>query len=659
VPGLGLIGPGAVAVLAFSSALGDARAEEVIELGNVVVTATRTGEDASETLSGSTALSRDRLDVEKLGGSVSDIMTLVPGVTTQTTANDPGTGINIRGMQDFGRVNVMIDGARQNFQKNGHQANGTFYLDTQMLKTVDVTRGPTSSIYGSGAIGGVVNFTTIDADDVLTDGDAFGARLRTMYEYNGTGPLVHGELAARPSELFDIAVAGTWSTIADYRTGDGTTIESAQDLLSGLLKARIRPTEDQEVTLSGLRYHNSFDSSATVASEATSDTLSAGYRYTPEDEGLWDLSAKLYYTGTSFDQAEHAAGVAVSEQSFEIGTTGVDLFNTSRFDTGAVGHELTYGFDAFRDQVETDDPTGTSDDLTPSGTRTAWGAFIQDRVGFGEWLEIIGAVRYDSYSMHNDVISSGGGRVSPKLTVGVTPWDPVTVYATYAEGYRAPALTETLIDGMHPPPVSNGRFFPNPDLRPEVARTIEAGVNLRFDDAFAAGDRARLKAGVFRNDVDDYIDQVFVMFPIPGGYQYQNVAEARVEGFEIEGSYDAGVFFAGFSGQILNGTDLITGEPLQKVPPRRLVATLGMRAFEERLTLGTTVTAVAAKPEAGDLGFVGEAYTIVDLFASYRIGERAAANLALNNIFDRQYTQYLNGSPSPGFNGRLSVTIEF
>ncbi|WP_353653274.1 TonB-dependent receptor domain-containing protein, partial [Escherichia coli] len=67
-----------------------------------------------------------------------------------------------------------------------------------------------------------------------------------------------------------------------------------------------------------------------------------------------------------------------------------------------------------------------------------------------------------------------GSRLSPKITVGVTPWQPVTFYASYAEGYRAPALTETLIDGFHPPPLSAGRFFPNPDLKPEIAHNIEA-----------------------------------------------------------------------------------------------------------------------------------------------------------------------------------------
>ena len=87
----------------------------------------------------------------------------MPGVTTQENQNDPGQAINIRGLQDFGRVNVLVDGARQNFQSTGHGANGVFYLDPELIGGVDITRGPVSTIYGSGAIGGVVAFRTRSA----------------------------------------------------------------------------------------------------------------------------------------------------------------------------------------------------------------------------------------------------------------------------------------------------------------------------------------------------------------------------------------------------------------------------------------------------------------------------------------------------------------
>ncbi len=632
--------------------------EEPTVLEEIVVTATRLGERVFETLSGSSALSREQLSVEMPGAPVSEIVTLIPSVSTQTSADDPGTAINMRGLQDFGRVNVLVDGARQNFQKNGHEANGTFYLDTNMLKSVEVTRGPTATVYGSGAIGGVISFTTIDADDVLQEGATKGGRVKLGWDTNGPGPTVHGEAAARIGDGADFVVAGTWFKPDDYKSGDGTEVDSAQDLRSGLAKARFRPTDDQEITLSASRYFNTFENGTTTLLrdiDVTVDTLTAGYRYTP-DSDFWDLSAKIYYSGTLSDQ-EGTGDLTGDNQSFKVGTTGLDLFNTSTFDTGAVTHEVTYGGDVFRDKVSTEDEFGSSDDLTPPGTRVAYGAFVQDKLTW-EWLEVIGALRYDGYSLENDETHTDGSRLSPKLTVGVTPWDPVTFYGGYSEGYRAPALTETLIEGFHPPPVV-GQFFPNPDLEPEVAHTIEGGVNLRFQDLFTGSDQLGVKLGVFRNDVDNYIDQVFIMFPIPGGYQYQNIAKARIKGFEFEASYDAGFMFAGLAGQILDGENLTTGGTLQKVPPFRAVTTLGFRALDDRLTAGTRLTVVGKKDEDVSTGFIGEAYELVDLFAQFEINETTTANLALNNIFDREYTQYLNADPSPGFNAKASLTMKF
>ncbi|WP_438755066.1 TonB-dependent hemoglobin/transferrin/lactoferrin family receptor [Pararhizobium sp. O133] len=652
-------GPASNPAFAQDAEATEAPAEDLSENGTVleklVATATRLGEAVYDTLSGSSAVTRDELDVTMPGAPVSQIMTLIPGVTTQTSADDPGTAINMRGLQDFGRVNVMVDGARQNFQKNGHEANGTFYLDTNMLKAVDVTRGPSAVVYGSGAIGGVVNFTTIDADDVLLDGADQGGRIKLGLDTNGFGPTVHGEAAIRMEDAADFVIAGTWFKPDDYRSGDGETIESAQDLRSGLAKARIRPTDDQEISLSATRYFNTFENGSASVREVdvTVDTYTAGYRYTP-DSDFWDLSAKVYYTSTLSDQS---AAIGDSAQSFDVGTAGFDIFNTSTFDTGSLTHELTYGADVFRDRVTTVDPAGSSDDLTPSGTRVAYGSYVQDKISFDDWLEVIGALRYDGYSLKDDDISVDGQHLSPKITVGVTPWEQVTFYTTYAEGYRAPAITETLIDGFHPPPVM-GQFFPNPDLRPEVAHTIEAGVNLRFDDVFAT-DQLRVKLGVFQNDVDDYIDQVFQRFPIPGGYQYQNIAKARIKGFEFEANYDAGTVFAGLSGQVLDGENLTTGGPLQKVPPFRVVTSLGFRALDERLTAGTRLTIVGRKDDDLATGFVGEAYQLVDVFANFEVNDTTTANLQLNNIFDGEYTQYLNADPSPGFNAKASLTIKF
>lgn len=626
----------------------------VLDLDAITVTASPGGEPAYGALSPTTIWTRGALEPLQ-ADTVTEVLTLIPSVNTQTTPADAGTAVSVRGLQDFGRVNVLVDGARQNFQKSGHGANGTFFFDTEMLRAVDVTRGPTSGVNGGGAIGGVVNFSTLDADDVLQGGETVAASLKAKAESNPESILLHGEAAARLSDRADVAVAGTWRDAGNYETGNGEEVIAAQDMLSGLAKARFTPDDDQEITLSALHYDSGFDSafSEALTSRARSDTFTLGYHWDPT--ASWaDLTAKVYYTTT---QQERKADDGRTR--FEIGTLGGDIHNTSRFVIGSMAHELTYGGDIFHDAVETRDPHGTSDDLTPSGDRLVYGAFVEDRIAVTERVELVGALRYDGYDLTGDDIANSGGRLSPKITLGYMPFTPVTVYATYAEAYRPPSLTETLIDGFHPPPVTTGRFLPNPDLKPEVARNIEAGVDFAFDGVVTPSDSLNVKLGVFHNRVEDYIEQVFEYFPIPGGYQYQNIAEATIQGFEFEARYDAERAFAGLSGQVMSGVDSRTGDQLTSVPPNRLTAIAGIRALDGDLEAGTRITFVGAKRDAEMLGLVGDPYQTVDLFATWKVNPRTDASLYFANIFNEQYTQYPNGSPSPGLNAKVSLTTRF
>ena len=128
---------------------------------------------------------------------------------------------------------------------------------------------------------------------------------------------------------------------------------------------------------------------------------------------------------------------------------------------------------------------------------------------------------------------------------------------TYAEGYRAPALTETLVSGIDPS-IPQFTLLPNPGLQPEIGKTKEFGVNLRYNDVLRAGDQFRAKFNIYRNDVTNYIDLKY-LGPFQTGQsgqrclnlvaffceQYQNIPQRRVfEGIEFETSYDAGAWFA-------------------------------------------------------------------------------------------------------------------
>lgn len=667
-----------------------------IALDGIVVTSTKTSEAAIDALSGTSVISKEQLDQQFQADKASTFLMTLPGVTTSETARDTATAINLRGLQDFGRVNVLIDGARQNFQRTGHNADGFFYIDPEMIKRVDITRGPSATIYGSGAIGGVAAFDLIDADDILKPGEMSAVRTRTRYSTNGDGRLASGTGAVKVGN-FDVVgqLNGRWSN--EYEDGSGKEVANSGDTTkSGMAKARWRPALGHQFTGTIVDYNSEFvDTTATGgsprATEVNNQQYSLGYTFSRPDSPLVDFSAKVYRNNTEVEQRRltaifippgtpgFPAGVNIpvgAKRTFNVDTVGTDVHNTSRFTFGSTKLALTYGGDVFRDEVKNNDPFEGGDVFTPSGERTVGGAFVQSRLTFFDKIDLITALRYDTYSLSGTVITGGGtqdldtdgDRVSPKITLGVTPVKGITVFGTYAEGYRAPAVTETFISGFHPQPGPPFEFLPNPFLRPEVAHNLEAGVNFKFDSVVTTGDAFRARVVVFRNKVDDFIDPTLSPpgpgFP-SGSYQYQNISQATLEGVEVEAMYDAKAWFAGVAAHHIRGTNEDTGEGLYSVPADRVVLTAGFRALEQRLTAGGRVHFVAAQDRLPS-AFAGaavitpsEAYTLVDLFAQYEISENATLNLNVDNLFDVNYRQYLDQNNSPGLSARVGMTIRF
>ena len=274
-----------------------------IPLDGIVVTSTKTPEAAIDALSGTSVISKEQLDQQFQADKASTFLMTLPGVTKSETARDTATAINLRGLQDFGRVNVLIDGARQNFQRTGHNADGLFYIDPEMIKRVDITRGPSATIYGSGAIGGVAAFDVIDADDILRPGEMSAVRTRTRYSTNGDGRLASGTGAVKVGN-FDVVgqLNGRWSN--EYEDGSGKEVANSGDTnKSGMAKGRWRPAPGHQFTGVIIDYNSEFvDTTATGgsprATEVNNQQYSLGYTFSRPDTPLVDFSAKVYQNDT-------------------------------------------------------------------------------------------------------------------------------------------------------------------------------------------------------------------------------------------------------------------------------------------------------------------------------------------------------------------------
>lgn len=663
---------------------------QTVMLDAITVTATKTAEAVSDALAASSVIGTGQIEQTR-ATSAAELFRATPGVWFQNRADDPSQSVNIRGLQDFGRVAVLIDGARQNMQRTGHSANGQFYIEPNTIAGVDITRGPVANVYGSGAIGGVVYFRTKDADDILKPGEKWAVESLGEFSTNkGWNTYLQG--AVRAGDNVDLFFGGTYRDQSDYKDGHGDKLQnSGYDVWTGTAKATLRPADGHTIKFGYTQYESDFDSGqkpSTIYGTGVLNQIATGrwQYYKPEDR-IFNWNANAYWTRTSTDQTLLAnpsvAGSAVGDfRNFNIETLGFDVNNTSRFDTGALHHAVTFGVDGFQDKVDT---TGFGNVFTPGGERDVFGSFAQLKTSYSTWLEFISAVRFDSYRLESPTATASGDRVSPKFTVGITPFKGFQPYITYAEGYRAPATTETLIAGPHPIAAAPFTFLPNPTLKPEIGKNKEVGINLKYDDIFQLGDRFRGKVNVYRNDVDDYIDIVGVFFGAagqdgtvcttpnfaggfaPGCTQYQNIGNARLEGGEFETMYDTGKWFIGLAGSRVRGKNKDNGDPLATVPPDFLTTTIGTRLLNNRMIVSARWQAVGPKKadqiptdsQGRSIYAPVGSFDVVSLYLGYQINENATLGLAVENLFNEQYARYTQVFASPGGPPGTPPTIAF
>jgi hemoglobin/transferrin/lactoferrin receptor protein len=628
-----------------------AKKDRVTLLDRITISATRIKEAVIDALAAESSI--DEVELERIQpDTAADIFRTTPGVAASMNGDDPATAINIRGLQQYGRVVVTLDGARQDYWRVGH-GSGSFYVEPELIKEATVIRGPVSNAYGSGSIGGVVSFETKDAGDFLRSDETWALSQRLGYETNGDGYTASTTGAYRFSEDADIIGNIVYRDRDAYEDGNGDEVPwTGEKVTSGYFKMTLRPADGHEIKLGAIV--QGYNDYITGSSGSTSPTLSrydadtsnqtytASYTWQPDDNPLIDLEANVYYNRTRADQSQVWPPASIGNfRYYDVSTTGFNIRNSSRFDAGNMAHTITYGVDYY--YLE-----GSSDaSHFGAGEQQGYGGFLQWQGDYSNWLQLIAAIRYDGYQLDGETrtvppvdASISGSRWSPRLTIGITPVTGFQIYGTYAEGYRAPGLQDVFRGGgAHG---SGDSYIPNLLLKPETARSWEAGVNLKYDDVFIAGDRLRAKLNFFYTDVDDYIDVDLTTVPRTA----INIGDARLKGFEAEGIYDYGWGFVNLSGalidaKILNG--VYAGQPLNNTPLDRFSATLGFRAFEDKLTFGAQYLSVGKitrtdRSHPDDPPEEDDGFDLVNVFANWQINDNLKLDFGIDNLFNEAYT---------------------
>lgn len=622
-----------------------------------------------------------------------DILTGIPGVYYQNDGQ-PGLSVSVRGMQNFGRVAVNIDGARQDFAAGGHGASGATYIDPLLLSGLDVTRGTVTSSDGAGAIGGVVSLHTIDYDDLVKAGQTEGFKATAIggtNGYDGAGMLAG---AAQINDHVNLVGAFSLRSSGNYKDGSWHTVPAtAQKLQSGLIKLNIKPDSAQTLKLEDIIYHNDFGGGMEGVyshSSLVTNTAIAKYHLAPRDNPWLDFHLQGAYTRTvlktTTDPWVGFTPVPEEHQNVTLDTLSTQANNISRFDLGPVNTQIDYGADYIHDQVKTTSSSGHNGE-TPKGVRQLAGAFA-DAHFFWNIFELTTGARVDHYTLSgsgNNTFAGipGGLNVGPfdvhKSATGFSPrvrlaadilpgWQ---VYGSYALGYRPPSTNEALTNGTHPG-LSFINFVPNPNLSPETSHGWEAGTKLAYHDVLGANDKLTLSTDYFYTKIRNYIDQTYVMTfgpsPIPNyGYYYANMHGITVsQGLEAEGDYESDYGFAHLSySNILTKLPATGGGgQIYTAPPRNVfVATLGLKLLDQKLTLGERTSMTSKTQNQGNMPaytnqFV-QGYVVEDLFANYQVLDRVSLFSNIDNVGNKKYySDGIASIASPGITAKFGITVQ-
>ncbi|QUJ68736.1 TonB-dependent hemoglobin/transferrin/lactoferrin family receptor [Photobacterium sp. GJ3] len=630
----------------------------------------------------------DVVDLKQLDetqpNSVAEALKFEPNISI-AGGNVPGNqSVNIRGLEG-NKILQIVDGNRQNFD---YDHRPSYFLDPSLLSKIQVIKGPISSLYGSGAIGGVVVQNTINATD-LVDGEGLGGRIKTGYQDNGDVWTNTAAIAQQAGRI-DWLVAGSVRDTGVMEQGNGYQLYGTESTDStGLAKLNWQANDANRLGFS-LRYSDrdghppvvgTTDPAAvnTLIDRATEDhNVSLSYQFNPAN-ALIHLDTRVYYNQTEISET---AATGTGKDLSKIKTTGFSATNQS--DLGAL--QIYTGVDGYQDKLNAKRGNGEQGRPTPpdGAKTTTLGAFAYVNYALTDTIGLDAGVRYDTFKAEADGQQDNDeSAVSPSAGISWQAASWMQWSLRYDEAFRAPTTTELYMDGTHFTmfsipgigPVTN-TFIPNPDLKPEKAQNIELKGQFDFENLIAE-DRLSLTAAVFRNEVEDFINYEVIApteaammgcimgsgsgIGCAGTSRSVNVDRAELKGYELSAAYQIANLTAGVSYGQTRGKDKSDGSWLNNVPADKWVAQLEYALWQIDTNVGTRAL-FASEQDRVSGNETYDSYNTVDFYATWEPLSNLdglKVDFTVANAFDENYRIAWNEVYQPGRSFRLSAQYTF
>jgi len=573
----------------------------------VVVTATRTEQPLQEALASVELIGGDHL-LMRPAADLGDALRFVPGIEV-TRLGGPGqqTSVFVRGTES-NHVLVLIDGLRMNPGTIGTAAIQN--VAPEFVERVEVVKGPRSTLYGSDAIGGVINIITRDAGD--------GSSVQAGYGSYGTKNASFR--AGYAGDTAGISVGGAWQDSDGFptRTDDAndrgyenTSFTASAGADAGPVRLGLRAWYAEGTS----QYSDFFALPVDQDFENSTVALTAGF----SPHRSWDSNLMVAYAVDDLDQNQSA-----------------DFLDTRRYTVDwqndiavSEGNTLTAGI-LWQDEDAEAESFGA-----PYGADTTTVQFyVQDQWAVGAHRWLFGA----AYTDHDDF----GSHATGNLEYGYVFGNGSRVTASLGSGFRAPDATDRY------------GFGGNPNLDPE--ESVSGEVSWRQP----VGDRQSLSLAVFRNDIDDLID-FFIIDPDTFEGENRNIDEARIEGVEAAWQYQDEDWSARVTGTWQDPRDETTDERLLRRAREYYTAAVARRFAGHEVELD-----VLYAGERRDFGFpqaVLPSYWLANLSARFALGERLSLLARVENLFDEDYAlasgtdivgdRFYYNAPGQGFFGAI------
>ncbi len=678
------------------------------KLKTIVVTASSQAVDLKEAPASISVITAEDI-AKRPVASLADLLKQVPGVTGGLSANGDGSKIKLRGLPDNYTL-VLIDGKRIGSSRDTNYRpdlgrQDLNWITPDMIERIEVVRGPMSSLYGSDAMGGVINIITKKIQSRWGGNATYNYTQPTTSSDKGrtfqTGIVLSGPLAERAGLRLNASQTRresdqNYKVITPPRGGDANlnqvtgTTGFIYNNFGGQLNLKLSENHDisleakygveKNLKAEGVTNINAVTgaSSNTTASWGATELETRGYSASWDGKWGQDIDSKLSVYHNEYDQSVNK-DIAKSNESVVEGQVNVP-FNL------VVPNKLTFGGQWRRQELnnsstigtplidnngnvvkdENGNPVPSYDGAYYAGTSkmtgNTWALFLENTFDITDQVKFTLGDRFD----HNDKF---GNHHSPRAYLVYLPTEDWAIKAGVASGFRAPTIKESTAGAatqsggngctsLIPLGYTTGGCYMagNANLKPEESTNYEIGVNY-------TGFNSNINLTYFNTDFKNKIE-----YSALGNFygvwwtQLQNVQKARTEGLE----FSATIPFAGSlnwtnsATYFLKAKNLDTGAALINTPKLTVTSSLDYQITDPwSVNLLAEYTGEQYSTNVTKNTTLQKAHTIFGLSTNYKANDAITVRAGLNNVLNKRLTRSTSSYYTDGTAAFVGMTYQF